>query len=447
MKKIPFFVFLALALVVSLSACGVFAPSEDGAGPIRGSGHISAREVSVAPELSGKLVEINAAEGETVQAGDVLMRLDDQVYQAQYDQAVAAVGLAEAAVETAQAQLEAARLQYEVVLQAARLQEQPVRLASWQADQPDEFDLPAWYYEKDELIAAAQSEVALAEANLDTELANLERELAEASNADLLAVETRLAAAQASFTNAQLTLEQAQSAQEKDKLEEIAQEQLDAALSELEAAQLDYDRILSTNAYEDVLDARGRVALARTRYQNAQDALDQLRTGEDALQIEVAGAAVRQAETGVAQAEAALEQARSAAQVLAVQIAKTAVSSPASGVVLARNLEVGEVAAAGSAGLVIADLDEVELTVYIPEDRYGQVELGQAAEITVDSFPGETFQGVVVRIADEAEFTPRNVQTVDGRKSTVYAVVIRLPNPDWKLKPGMPADAVIEVEP
>jgi len=94
---------------------------------------------------------------------------------------------------------------------------------------------------------------------------------------------------------------------------------------------------------------------------------------------------------------------------------------------------------------VIGDLDEVELTVYIPEDRYGPVQLGQYALITVDSFPGETFDGAVIQIADEAEFTPRKLQTVDGRKRTVYAVVIRIPNSDWELKPGMEVDAVIDV--
>jgi multidrug resistance efflux pump len=149
----------------------------------------------------------------------------------------------------------------------------------------------------------------------------------------------------------------------------------------------------------------------------------------------------------VTQAGAGLAQAKAALQLLEVQQKKTEIVAPVAGVVLARNLEAGEVVGAGSAGIVLGELDEVELTVYIPEDRYGQVQLGQAVEVTVDSFAGETFSGTVVHIADEAEFTPRNVQTVDGRKSTVYAVVIRLPNPDWNLKPGMPADAVITSAP
>jgi len=445
MKKNLTLISLAILFILSISACDVLNNGDDNTGPINGSGHIAARTFSVSPELGGRVVEVLADEGDTVQEGDLLIRLDDKIYQSQYNQAVAAVSVAEAAIETAKAQLEAAQVNYDMALQGARYQEQPTRNAAWLVSQPDEFILPVWYYEKSEQMTAAKAELEAAETNLDTELVNLDSELADASNADLIEAEARLAEARTTYANAQQTLTQVQTAQDSEKLEEVAQEEVDAALSELEAAQLDYDRMLSTSAYDDVLDARGRVAVARTRRDNAQDYVDQLQTGEDSLQIEAARTAVQQAETGVSQAEAGLEQAKAAVQVLEVQLAKTEVDAPASGVILARNLEVGEVIGAGSSALVIGELDEVELTVYIPEDRYGQVDLGQDATITVDSFAGEKFDGTVVRIADEAEFTPRNVQTVDGRKSTVYAVVIRLPNSDWKLKPGMPADAVIDV--
>ena len=60
----------------------------------------------------------------------------------------------------------------------------------------------------------------------------------------------------------------------------------------------------------------------------------------------------------------------------------------------------------------------------------------------MDSFPGRVFDGHVVRIADEPEFTPRNVATAEERLNTFYAAEIELPNPDGLLKPGMPADAV-----
>lgn len=90
--------------------------------------------------------------------------------------------------------------------------------------------------------------------------------------------------------------------------------------------------------------------------------------------------------------------------------------------------------------MILAKLDDLKITVYIPEDRYGSVKIGQQAQVFVDSFPGETFTGVVVSIADQAEFTPRNVQTEEGRRTTVFAVELKVENPDGRLKPGMPAD-------
>ena len=114
------------------------------------------------------------------------------------------------------------------------------------------------------------------------------------------------------------------------------------------------------------------------------------------------------------------------------------------GVVLTRNLEVGETAAPGGVVMKIGHLQEVELVVYIPETEYGKVHLGDTVSITVDSFTGETFTGSVIHISDQAEFTPRNVQTVEGRRATVYAVKLSVPNPDLKLKPGMPADVTFE---
>jgi HlyD family secretion protein len=84
----------------------------------------------------------------------------------------------------------------------------------------------------------------------------------------------------------------------------------------------------------------------------------------------------------------------------------------------------------------------VTLEAYVPENRIGQVQLGQPVQVTVDSFPGRTFDGRVARIGDEPEFTPRNVATAEERLNTFYAVEIQLPNPGGLLKPGMPADAI-----
>ncbi len=82
--------------------------------------------------------------------------------------------------------------------------------------------------------------------------------------------------------------------------------------------------------------------------------------------------------------------------------------------------------------------------MYVPEDRYGQISLGQQAQVAVDSFPGESFSAEVIHIADQAEFTPRNIQTVEGRSSTVFAIKLKVTDSEGKLKIGMPADVVFE---
>lgn len=116
------------------------------------------------------------------------------------------------------------------------------------------------------------------------------------------------------------------------------------------------------------------------------------------------------------------------------------IRSPLNGVVLMRAVEPGEVTTAGGALMVVADLKTVSMTVYIPESQYGQIYLGQQLPVTVDSFPGKVYVGTVTHIANEAEFTPRNSQTVQNRKNTVYAIKLTIDNPDLDLKPGMPAD-------
>jgi HlyD family secretion protein len=128
-----------------------------------------------------------------------------------------------------------------------------------------------------------------------------------------------------------------------------------------------------------------------------------------------------------------------AGAVLAV-IHGTRIYAPADGTVLVRAVEPGEVATQGSTLMILGDLNALTLTVYVPEDKYGQIKLGQVCSVTVDSFPDLVFNGTVSHIADKAEFTPRNVQTTDSRKTTVFAIRLNLPPSDGKLKPGMPAD-------
>ncbi len=230
-------------------------------------------------------------------------------------------------------------------------------------------------------------------------------------------------------------LTQANDAQDKEDISSYANDLYETAETELSSAQADYKRLLTTQAATEVLDARARVRVAQERLDRAVDYLNSLESGEQSLMVQAADAGVQQAEAALAQAQAALA-------LIDIQLEKTIIKSPTDGIVLTRNLDEGEMLAPGSVALIIGQLQEVSLTVYIPETEYGKIKLGDSVSISVDSFPGESFSGTVTYISDQAEFTPRNVQTVDGRKTTVFAVKITVPNTNLELKPGMPADVI-----
>lgn len=421
---------LFIALSILVSGCGSL--NGNNTTQLRASGTISAKTIEIAPEIGGKVISISVEEAAQVKAGDELFHLDDSLLIAQRAQADAAVQQAEAAVNTA-------KVQYEIALNGARLQDLENRTLVWNTSQPGEFDLPVWYFNTDEKITSANAEVDAAKIALDQEKANLEKVLSDRASQEFLDAEKRVSDAQATFLIAEQVLELATSAQDNEDLKNFAQDQYDTAKTDLDSAQMDYKRLLTSQAASDVLEARARVRVAQERYDRALDYYNSLLTGDQSLQVHAA-------ESGIKQAEAALAQTQAALALIDVQLEKTVIRAPIDGVVLTRNLEVGETAAPGSVVMEIGNLQEVELVVYISETEYGKVQLGDKVSITADSFPGETFTGSVVYISDQAEFTPRNVQTTDGRQATVYAVKLSVPNQDLKLKPGMPADVTFEPE-
>jgi multidrug resistance efflux pump len=433
-------VLLALAAIWYVWGRG----TGNAAGPLAASGTVEAVEVIVAPEISGRATKVLAAKGETVAAGQLLLQLDDTLLQAQRKQAEAARDTAAAGVETARATVDTARLQYQQVLEAARLAESPARSAGWNQSQPWEFDQPAWYFDKSERIAGMQLEVVAAAHELNDTTNRLKSLLDNPEYAGVQNAEQQLAQARAAFLVAQDVLDRAENALSNEDFLAAAQDQWDMAKHKLEDAQTAYDDLLDAGLPVDMLTLRADIRAAEERYYTALDRLYRLHTGENALTVQIADSGVRQAEMVASQAEKTLAQARTQLNLIDAQIAKLTVYAPADGVVLERNIEPGEMALAGSSALVIGKLDHLTITVYIPEDRYGEIRLGQIVRITVDSFPDKTFSGSVARIAQRAEFTPRNVQTEEGRRTTVFAVEIAIDSPGGDLKPGMPADVTFE---
>lgn len=426
-KKSLISISLFIILCIFLSGCENLNGQSTS---LKASGTISAVQVDVAPQIGGTVLSVSTEEGAQVKKGDELFRIDDSLLMAQRDQANASVTLAESALATA-------KTQYDLAVDSARQQERQTRINSWNIEQSSQFKLPVWYFDKNEKLASAKVEMDAAKADLDEEKASLEKILNDKASAGFLTAEKRLANAEASFLIADQVLTQATNAKDKEELQDFAQDQYDTAKTELDSAQSNYDRLLTTQAAKDVLEGRARVRVTQERYDRALDYYNSLLSGDQSLQVKVA-------ESNVSQAEAGLKQAQAALSVIDVQLEKTIVKAPVDGIILARNIEVGETIAPNAVVLTVGQLENVNLTVYIPETEYGKVKLNDKVSIQVDSFPDETFTGTVVYISDQAEFTPRNVQTMEGRRTTVYAVKIDVPNPDLKLKPGMPADVTFE---
>jgi HlyD family secretion protein len=125
------------------------------------------------------------------------------------------------------------------------------------------------------------------------------------------------------------------------------------------------------------------------------------------------------------------------------QLDNSIIKSPIDGLVLSKNTERGEVALPGVSLLTIGDLSRPWVKIYIKETDLGRVKLGQKAEVKVDTYPDKVFQGKVTYISNQAEFTPKNIQTKEERVKLVFGIKVSLENPQQILKPGMPADVTL----
>ena len=377
---------------------------------ITASGFIEGTEVTIASESSGRIAEMLVDRGDTVQKGDVLVRLDDAVLQSQRLEAEAGLAAAQANLARVQAGARPAEID---AAQATLAQAEAERDGAAQAVVHAQ-DVISNPLSLDAEIDAARTQVHLTEQGVEMARADLaEMELwhglyvgtggdtERAWDLQLQASQDALAQAQAELGGDQRYL---------------------SALLTIRADPLELEAQLHT--------AQTQSDLAEAQVSATQAALDELLAGPTEEEVAIAQAQVRQAEAAMRLVDA--------------QIAQLTLTAPMDGVVTSRSAQAGETATAGAPLLTIANLDEVRLVIYIPEDRLGQVRLGQKVKVQVDSFPAQVFVGHVASIAGKAEFTPRNVQTQEERVNLVFAVKVSISNPDQQLKLGMPADATIE---
>jgi HlyD family secretion protein len=202
----------------------------------------------------------------------------------------------------------------------------------------------------------------------------------------------------------------------------------------MDLAKLDRDRaeeLFKQDAATEKLydDAKARYELSFAQYNSAKENLQKVKSIIRPEEIE--------------SAQANLKKAISAVDMLKKNIEDCKIYAPVDGFVSKKFIEAGEIAAPTSSLLRISNLETVNLVIYVPETDLAKVKLGQNAEITIDAFKDRTYTGKIIFISPEAEFTPKNIQTPDERTKLVFAVKIEIPNPNFELKPGLPADAKI----
>lgn len=484
------YIFFALISVLTLSACDIMLEGGGKSAGLQASGVIEAVEIVIAPEIGGRVTRVMVSEGQAVTAGQVLFQIEDRLLVSQQRQAQAALGIAEAnytliaagmtseqkaaAISLAELELENARvnldkltkdtdlvaaqalqqaknlekeldnlldsdLQQALAIKAVAEAQKAVETANRRnqnvhssADEPD--------------IAAAQAQVVLAKDVLDDARDDFKPyENKPEDNLQRANYQAKLAAAQQVYDAAVRKLNALQgTGSQADQA--VAEADLQTAQAQLADAQREWERVKDGPREADILLLEAQIAKAYRTY-------DTYKNGPDPDDISLAEASLANAQAQLALAradsptqesldvaQAQVESARANLDAIQVQIELLAVESPADGVVMTRNIEPGEVIQPGLAAMTIGRLDTLSVTVYLPENQYGTISLGDSASLQVDSFPGTIFQATVTRIADQAEYTPRNVQTKDDRQTTVYAVDLSVEDSDQLLKPGMPAD-------
>ncbi len=423
---VPVIILVVIAIFVA-AYFGIRALTQKESSGLALSGTIEGEQTSVSAESSGKVVEVFVAEGQTVKAGAPLFRLDDTLLQAQRTAASAGVALSSSALASAFAQ-------FDLVDSAVQLESMPARSALLTAPDPAGYTLPDAYYSQAELLLAAETELHNAEAALEKAQNTLRLKLAKEGSTDFKAAEIALVRERAAALVAQEAFNKARLSQNQD-LIDAAQQQLDDSRENLDIAQSAYDAQADSDAAVEIIADRVQVLLLTERAQLARDSWLKLQFGNDSPKLKAASAALEQA-------HAAVEQANAQLALIDTQIAKFTVYAPVDGLVADLIVQPGEVITIGAPAVTLSKPDSLTIVIFVPEEHIGSVKMDQEATLSVDSFPDTLFSARVIHIANEAEFTPRNTSTSEGRKTTVFAVKLEVEDPDGLLKAGMPADIV-----
>ncbi len=198
------------------------------------------------------------------------------------------------------------------------------------------------------------------------------------------------------------------------------------------------------------------VTLADKSLKRSQDLVGRGFITRDKLDRDVTGmegarAGMAQAQSRVGEADAAVAAAQAKVDALNVTLNDTALKAPIGGRVLYRLAEPGEVLAAGGKALTLLDLTDMYMTIYLPTEKAGQVQLNAAARIVLDALPGQPVPATVSFVAPKAQFTPREVETRSEREKLMFRIKLKA-DPAWLAahrdlaKAGMPGVGYVRLD-
>jgi len=355
------------------------------------SGNIEVTTVDVSFKISGKIERLAVEEGDEVKEGQLIASLEHRDLLSQKARAEAAWEAAKSRIPTLRKNIE---LQDRATLQEISQAEAAAEAAQAKLQQ---------------LLAGSRpQEIQAAKATLEQARADTVKRKADMERAEKLY--------QSNFI----------SAQEWDSTKNA----YEVAAASQKKAEENYALVVEGPRQEEI-------AAARAQREQAQAALKLAKARR--IQVEVLRKELVTAQTQVKEAAAAVE-------VIETQIGYSKLSAPLSGVVLVKNTEPGEFVVPGGAVVTLGNVAKPWLKAFITEGDLGKVKLGQRVSVTTDSYPGKVYPGKITFISSEAEFTPKNVQTAKERVKLVYRIKVSLENPHRELKPGMPADAKIQLK-
>ena len=462
---------------------------------ITGNGVIEATEVDLSSKVAGKVVSLQAHEGDDVHAGQLVALLDSGELTGGVEQSQGNLKAVEAAYAALRAgsrpeDIRRVRAQYEAAQSAQRQAEAQLSLIKAGAREELINQLRAVYHQ-------AQAQLSLVKAGPRKEDIEQLRAVVNQTEAqlslvkegprkeDIAQLQAALDQAKATLNDAETELKRVQkmnaqgavSGQMVDQAttrRDVAQAAVDAAQQRLAAAKSGarpqeiqaaedavtaarqrLDAAVNGARPQEIQAAEATVEAARQRLEEAKHgprpqereqaealvaaARDQVAAAKAALDLVIAGPR----KEDIAAARARVEQAQGTLNTSQSSQSQTHIYAPSDGRVILRNVEPGELVTPGLPIIRIAEIRNVWIRVYVPEEQIKQIKVGQRADVTTDASGSKHFSGRVTEIAQQPEFTPKNVQTKEERVKLVFGIKIEVDNPQNELKPGMPGDAVI----